>query len=130
MWYMNILYCVTGGFSPVLRLLLPKSLAAVLETVLPIHDYISWDFLGSVAGAVAATTLIVQFLKIPFDMVWKIHTRYVVYFIAFLLLFFVEFFTGHITLERILLIMLNAVIVAMASMGTYEVTFKQTEEKK
>jgi len=64
------------------------------------------------------------------DKVWKIHTRYVVYFIAFFLLFFVELFTGHITFERTVLIMLNAVIVTMASMGTYEVTFRQVEEKK
>ncbi|WFR55464.1 hypothetical protein QA584_17860 [Anaerocolumna sp. AGMB13025] len=95
----------------------------------PLNEFITWDFLGSMAGAVAATTLIVQFLKLPLDKVWKIHTRYVVYFIAFFLLFFVELFTGHITAQRVVLLMLNSIIVTMASMGTYEVTFKQVENK-
>ncbi|MFU0828485.1 MAG: DUF2231 domain-containing protein [Lachnoclostridium sp.] len=96
----------------------------------PMNNFMNWEFLSTMAGAVAATTLIVQFLKIPLDKVWKIHTRYVVYFIAFFLLFFVEYFTGHITLERTVLNMLNAIIVAMASMGAYEVTFKQVENKQ
>lgn len=96
---------------------------------MPINDFMTWNFLGTMAGAVAATTLIVQFLKIPLDKVWKIHTRYVVYFIAFFLLFFVELFTGKLNFESTILIMLNAILVTMASMGTYEVTFKQTESK-
>lgn len=96
----------------------------------PVKNFMNWEFLSTMAGAVAATTLIVQFLKIPLDKVWKIHTRYVVYFIAFFILFFVEYFTGKITLERTVLILLNAILVAMASMGTYEITFKQVEEKK
>ena len=96
---------------------------------MPINDFMTWNFLGTMAGAVAATTLIVQFLKIPLDKVWKIHTRYVVYLIAFFLLFFVELFTGKLSFESTVLIMLNAILVTMASMGTYEVTFKQTESK-
>ncbi len=99
---------------------------AIAQAAAPINEFMTWDFLGTIAGVVAATTLIVQFLKIPLDKVWKIHTRYVVYFIALILLFLVEIFTGHVTLERSILIILNAIIVTMAAMGTYEVTFKQT----
>ncbi len=128
MWSINVL----NAFSLLQSLFLQadEGAAAFLQaSAMPLNDFMSWDFLGTMAGAVAATTLIVQFLKIPLDKVWKIHTRYVVYFIAFLLLFFVELFTGRITFERTVLLMLNAIIVTMAAMGTYEVTFKQVEDK-
>jgi hypothetical protein len=92
--------------------------------------FMTWESLGTMAGSVTATTLIVQFLKVPLDKIWKIHTRYVVYFIAFLILFFVELFNGHITLESIVLIALNAVAVSMASIVTYETTFKKVESKE
>lgn len=132
MWNMDLFYHFTFLLYPVhtTAILIQNYLFAVFGAAPPFENFMTWDFLGTMAGAVAATTLIVQFLKIPLDKVWKIHTRYVVYFIAFFLLFFVEYFTGHITPERTLLIMLNAIIVTMASMGTYEVTFKQVEEKK
>ena len=132
MWNMNLIYHFVSLLYPLhtTPALIQGSLFAVLSAAPPIENFMTWDFLGTMSGAVAATTLIVQFLKIPLDKVWKIHTRYVVYFIAFFLLFFVEYFTGHITMERTILIMLNAIIVTMASMGTYEVTFKQVEEKK
>ncbi len=132
MWNMDLFYHFVSLLYPVqtTAISIRSSLFAVLSTAPPFENFMTWDFLGTMAGAVAATTLIVQFLKIPLDKVWKIHTRYVVYFISFFLLFFVEYFTGHITMERTVLIMLNAIIVTMASMGTYEVTFKQVEEKK
>lgn len=117
-------------FLSIAKMAVPFPLHTVtVLSAAPLNEFITWDFLGSMAGAVAATTLIVQFLKLPLDKVWKIHTRYVVYFIAFFLLFFVELFTGHITAQRVVLLMLNSIIVTMASMGTYEVTFKQVENK-
>lgn len=100
-----------------------------LETTTPIvNNFMTWGFLGTMAGAVSATTLIVQFLKIPLDKVWRIPTRFVVYFIALILLLAVELVTSHLTLERVFLILLNGIVVAMASMGTYEVTFKKIEK--
>jgi len=101
-----------------------------LEVAGTINNFMTWEFLGTMAGAISATTLIVQFIKIPLDKIWKIPTLYVVYIIALIILFLVEFFTGHITLERSILIMLNAIVVSMAAMGTYEATFKKIETKK
>ncbi|MGB8450703.1 MAG: hypothetical protein WCD89_00085 [Anaerocolumna sp.] len=132
MWNLNVFYNFTILVLSTIDLknpILNNSIAMTQATVMPVNEFITWDFLGTMAGAVAATTLIVQFLKIPLDKVWKIHTRYVVYFIAFFLLFFVELFTGNITFEHTILIMLNAIIVTMAAMGTYEITFKQVEDK-
>ena len=87
------------------------------------NEYLTWEFLGTFAGATATTTLIVQFLKLQVDKVWKIPTRYIVYIIAALILFAVQLFSGSLTIENIVLTLLNAVVVTMASMGTYEVTF-------
>ena len=94
-----------------------------------VSDYLTLEFLRTMAGAVAVTTLITQFLKMPLDKVWKVPTRFIVYVIALLILMAVEFFTGDLSGEKIVLILLNAVIVTMASMGTYEITFKKLELK-
>lgn len=93
-------------------------------------EYFTWEFLGTMAGVVAAVTLIVQFLKLPIDKVWKIPTRYIVFAISLLILFVVLYFTDVITPDKVALTILNAFVVAMASMGAYDVTFKKIEEKK
>ena len=90
-------------------------------------EYLTWEFLGTMVGAVAATTLITQFLKLPLDKVWKLPTRFVVYLIALMILFAVELFTGKVTMEGSILIILNAIVITMASMGAYEATFKKLE---
>jgi len=90
--------------------------------------YVSWEFLGTMAGAVAATTLIVQFLKVPIDKVWKIPTRFIVYLIALIILLAVECVTqGGLVFDRVGLIIVNAVIVATTSMGAYAQTIKYME---
>ena len=35
----------------------------------------TWEYLATIAGATAATLLIVQQLKLPLDKLWKIPTR-------------------------------------------------------
>ncbi|MDF2611149.1 MAG: hypothetical protein K0R92_2623 [Lachnospiraceae bacterium] len=92
--------------------------------------FMTWESLGTMAGAVTATTLIVQFLKVPLDKVWKIHTRYVAYIIAFIILLLVEIMNGRITPGNIILIALNAIAVSMAAIITYEATFKKVENKE
>ena len=93
------------------------------------NEYLTWEFLATFAGAVAAVTLIVQFLKLPADKVWRIPTRFLVFAISLIVLFAVMFFTDAITPEKAALTVLNAVVVTMASMGTYEATFAKLEAK-
>lgn len=93
-------------------------------------EYFSWELLGTMAGAVMAVTLIVQFLKLKADKVWNIPTRYIVYAISLLVLFAVMYFTEVITPEKIVLMILNAFVVATASMGTYEITFAKLDKSK
>lgn len=83
----------------------------------------TWAYLASIAGATAATLLIVQYLKVPLDRVWKIPTRAFVYAVAFVILTSATAFTSDMNLETITLCVLNAFVVALAAYGSYELTF-------
>lgn len=102
---------------------------ALAEGEIPTEPF-SWDYLATIAGATVATVLIVQLLKLPLDKVWKIPTRIVVYFIALIITLLATYFTVGLTLENALLSALNAVIIALAAMGSYELTFAGYDEKK
>ena len=100
---------------------------AMAEGELPTEPF-TWEYLATIAGATLATTMIVQLLKLPLDKVWKIPTRIVVYFIALVILLLATAFTIGLNLNNGLLTVFNAVIVALAAMGAYEITFKKLEE--
>lgn len=91
---------------------------------------VTWEQLATISGAAMATLLIVQLLKLPLDKVWKIPTRIVVFFIAFVVLILATYFTQGLTWNTALLTVINAVIVALTAMGAYELTFAKLEKKK
>ena len=109
-----------------LVLLLP--VVALAEGELPTEPF-TWAQLATIAGATLATVLIVQLLKLPLDRVWKIPTRIIVYFISLIILLLATLFTDGLTLQTGLLTAVNAVIVALAAMGAYEITFRKLEDK-
>ena len=113
----------------ILILMLAMSLSSVFAeepSTLP-TDPFSWEYLATIAGATMATLLIVQLLKLPLDRVWKIPTRIVAYVIALILLLLATSFTSGLTWSTGLLTAVNAVIVALAAMGAYEVTFSRLD---
>ena len=91
---------------------------------------VSWEQLATIGGAAMATLLIVQLLKLPFDKVWKIPTRIIVFVISFIILGLATYFTQGIDWNIALLTVINAVIVALTAMGGYELTFKKIEERQ
>lgn len=99
------------------------------ESPLPTEPF-SWEYLATIAGATVATMLIVQLLKLPMDKVWKIPTRIIVYVIALIISLLATQFTVGLTLQNGLLTAVNAVIVALAAMGGYEITLAKLEKKK
>lgn len=106
----------------------PEAAEAVTDEPAPTPgEPLTWEYLATIAGATAATLLIVQFLKVPLDTVWKIPTRAFVYIIAFVLLLGGTYFTKGLTVNTALLTAVNAVIVALTAYGAYEVTFKKLE---
>lgn len=86
----------------------------------------TWAYLATIAGATAATLLIVQFAKVPLDKVWKIPTRLFVYVIALVILTAATAFTTGLTPDIFLLCVLNAFIVALTAFGAYELTFARS----
>lgn len=100
---------------------------ALAEGELP-TDPFTWEQLATIAGATLATLLIVQLLKLPLDKVWKIPTRIIAYVIALVVMLLATHFTMGLTWSNVGLAAINAVIVALAAMGAYEITFKKIEE--
>jgi len=110
-----------------LVLLLP--VVALAEGELP-TDPFTWEQLATIAGATVATLLIVQLLKLPLDKVRKIPTRIVAYVIALIVMLAATYFTVGLGWSNGLLSAMNAVIVALAAMGAYEVTFRNVDDGK
>ena len=100
---------------------------ALAEGELPAEPF-TWQYIATIAGATAATLLIVQLLKLPLDKVWKIPTRIWVYIIALALMLAATLFTTGLDLQTGLLTAVNAVIVSLAAMGAYEMTFGRSEK--
>ena len=105
-----------------LMTLLLSCSVAMAEGELP-TDPFNWEQLATIAGATLATLLVVQLLKLPLDKVWKIPTRIVVYVIALGIMLLAMHFTEGLTWNTAILAAVNAVIVALAAMGSYELTF-------
>lgn len=94
-----------------------------METV-----FYTWDSLLTVAGATAATLLIVQYVKEPLDAVWRVPTRILALTVAFVLMIAARCAVEGIrSAGDVLLTMVNACTVALAAMGAYESTFGRSE---
>lgn len=123
----------TLGFSLAEEVIEPAIPTVEVEAPVAIDppiDPFDWSQLATIAGATLATLLIVQLLKLPLDKVWKIPTRIVVYVIALIIMVAATHFTVGLTWERVALAAVNAVIVALAAMGSYELTFAKLDAKK
>ena len=83
------------------------------------NDFFTWSLLATYSGAILATTLITQFVKgIPF--IDKIPTRFVSWIIAVVVLILAQLFTQQLTWSSAALTLINAVVVSLASNGTYD----------
>lgn len=94
------------------------------------NEFITLKFLGTFAGVVAVVLLIVQFLKLPLDKVWKIPTRMIVWLISLIVLFSLGLIQDTITPETAFLTVLNSIVVTVSALGSYEITIKKLEQKK
>ena len=110
-----------------LVLLLP--VAVLAEGELPTEPF-TWQYLVTILGATAATVVIVQVFKLPLDKIWKIPTRIVVYFIALIILELATYFTTGLDASSAILAVFNAFLVALAAYGSYELTFRKSDDAK
>ena len=87
------------------------------------HEMFDGTSLLTSTGATAMVLLIVQYLKVPLDNVWRIPTRIFVLGLSFGILLTAKAFTSGLIWADIPLLALNAFVVALAAMGAYEATF-------
>lgn len=90
----------------------------------------AWAALATIIGATGATLLIVQYIKLPVDKLWKIPTRAIVYGISLVIVVSAQAFTKGLGVADVPLLILNAYLVATSAMGTYEITFARKDAQK
>lgn len=112
-----------------LALIMILPAAALAEGELP-TDPFTWAQLITIGGATVAVLLIVQVLKLPIDKVWKIPTRIVVYVFSLIILLLATHFTTGLTVSDGFLAAFNALIVTLAAMGSYELTFRKYDDAR
>lgn len=85
-------------------------------------DLFTTASLGSYAGLIAATFLIVSFLKDPIKRLGDWYVRLLAVVVALGLQMFVQYVSGAITVEGAGLALLNAFMIALGSIGAYHVS--------
>lgn len=86
-------------------------------------QFLTWDYLATFAGALAFVILVTQFTKgSPF--ISKIPTQLWSWVVAMVGLYPAYFFTNQLTVHMAVLIPFNAIIVAFAANGGFEVLNK------
>lgn len=89
----------------------------------PVEGFFSWAILATYAGATAATVAVTQVFK-GVGFIDRIPTRIVSYVVALILLIAATAFTSGLTVETAVLCVVNAVVVSLASNGTFDAVSK------
>lgn len=79
------------------------------------------EFLGTIAGAVAATTLVVELIK-DFKPVKRCPTRWLVVIVAEIIIILTAWVNGQLAWNKLLICILNGLLVASAAMTGWHVT--------
>lgn len=106
--------------------------AALADDASPLNGtaFFDWATLGTFAGAVAAVVFITQLLKLPLDKVWRIPTQMVVYALSLAVLIISQLAQGGFAWDQLALCVLNAAVVALMAMKSYEIAIGRVEESK
>lgn len=84
------------------------------------QNLFTYASMSTLAGAVAATILVVNFIK-DARALKRLSTRYLVLLVAEGVVFLTNFATGTLTLMNIPLCILNGLLVAASAMGSWQV---------
>lgn len=106
-------------------IVMPMLAMAEGETAAIPTEPFTWAQLASIAGATAFVLLVVQFLKVPLDRVWRVPTRVFTYILSLAVMLVATGFTVGLTVENACMAAVNAFIVALSAYGAYELTFKK-----
>lgn len=83
------------------------------------NEFFTWAALGTYSGAILAVTLITQFIK-GLPGIDRIPTRIVSWILAVIILILAQLFTASLSWSSAALTLINAVIVSLASNGTFD----------
>lgn len=83
------------------------------------NEFMTWNYLGTFAGAVVATAMFTEFTK-GVKFIDKLPTRFVSYIVAAIILLASAGFTGVVGISNYALCLLNAVVVALSANGVYD----------
>ena len=86
-------------------------------------EFVTWELLGTYAGAMAMTGVITQLTK-GVKWISKIPTQLWSYIISMATMLCANFFLGNLTISNAVLILFNACLVSLAANGGYEVIAK------
>ena len=92
-------------------------------------EFITWGILGTYAGAVSITAIITQFLK-RLPGLKKLDTQLLSYIVALVILEASTIFSSGFHWEVAALCLVNAIVVALASNGTYDILGNKTPAEK
>ena len=84
------------------------------------NDFVTWAGIGSYAGSVTITAIITQFLK-QLPGVGKMNSQLLSFIVAVLILEAHAAFIGGWHFDTAVINLVNAVVVALAANGTYDV---------
>ena len=82
-------------------------------------EFVTWELLGTFAGAMAMVGVITQLTK-NIGFVAKIPTQLWSYALAVIVMLAANFFLGQLTLSSAVLILFNSVLVSLGANGGYE----------
>lgn len=85
-----------------------------------LNEFLTWQVLGSYAGAIAFTSIFVQFTKDLIDNLTHVPTKLYTYIISVVILLLSDIFTGDLTLSNAVLNLFNGFIVSVAANGSYD----------
>ena len=91
------------------------------------ESFFTWEQLATYGGSTVATMLFVQFTK-ELPGIKALPTRLWAFIVAAVLMILATVFTSEVTPAAILITVVNAVIVAMAAVGGYDITHKVKTE--
>lgn len=89
-------------------------------------EFFTWQMLATQAGATIATALLTQALK---GALHNVPTRLLSYGIALLVLLAANYFLGTLDVSTGFLLVINAVVVSLASNGGYDAFAKLTQKE-
>lgn len=85
------------------------------------NEFVTWEFLLSFGGCMAATALLTQFVK-KMDFLKNVDTQIISCVVAILVLIVSQIATGTFTWTNFALDFVNGVVIAFASNGVYDAT--------